>query len=91
MTQALVRPDMLYAWHGPSLLIVTAEGSCAESSPLSGYYYREARFLRTWRVEIDGQTPWLCEAAAVARPSVAIARRSCSASAATPCATACND
>jgi glycogen debranching enzyme len=66
VTQALVRPGILYAWHGPSLLIVTARGDCADVEGLSGYYYREARFLRTWRLEINGDAPWLCESSAVA-------------------------
>src|SRR5207244_2594112 len=28
-------------------------------------YFREARFLRTLRLEIDGDRPWLCEAASI--------------------------
>jgi glycogen debranching enzyme len=32
---------------------------------LSGYYFREARFLSTCRLEINGHPPWLCEAAAI--------------------------
>ena len=66
MTQTFVRPGILYAWYGPSVLIVTARGDCAETEGLSGYYYREARHLRTWRLELDGERPWLCEAAAIA-------------------------
>lgn len=60
---ALIRPDTLYAWCGPSLLIVTARGDCSRG--FTGFYHREARHLRTWRLEIDGEPPWLCEAAAV--------------------------
>src|SRR5688500_17334053 len=60
---ALIRPDMLYAWCGPSLLIVTARGECSRG--FTGFYHREARHLRTWRLEVDGELPWLCEAAAV--------------------------
>jgi glycogen debranching enzyme len=65
MPVALVRPDILYAWKGPSLLIVSTRGECAGDQPLAGYYFREARFLRTLRLDINGESPWLCEAAAI--------------------------
>jgi glycogen debranching enzyme len=65
MALALVRPDILYAWKGPSLLIVGMRGECSSEHPLSGFYFREARFLRTLRLEINGERPWLCEAASV--------------------------
>ena len=64
MPVALVRPDLLYAWKGPSLLIADTRGECGPGTPLSGYYFREARFLGTLRVEVNGEAPWLCEAAA---------------------------
>ena len=63
---ALIRPDTLHAWRGPSLLIVTTRGESSHDARLTGYYYREARFLREARLEVDGQRPWLCEAAIVA-------------------------
>jgi glycogen debranching enzyme len=62
---------MLYAWKGPSLLITDGRGDCGDHEPLSGYYFREARFLRTLRLEIDGVSPWLCEAASVAPDTMA--------------------
>jgi hypothetical protein len=65
MTVALVRPEILYAWKGPSLLIVNTRGECGPDQPLSGFYFREARFLRTLRLEINGERPRLCEAAAI--------------------------
>jgi glycogen debranching enzyme len=65
MTVALVRPEILYAWKGPSLLIVNTHGECGPDQALSGFYFREARFLRTLRLEINGERPWLCETAAV--------------------------
>jgi glycogen debranching enzyme len=64
MTQAIVRRDAFYAWLGPSLLIVDGRGECGAEG-LTGYYYREARFVRTLRLEINGTPPWLCEAASV--------------------------
>ena len=66
MAVALVRPEIQYAWKGPSLLIVNPRGECGEDQPLSGFYYREARCLRTIRLEVNGHRPWLCETAAVA-------------------------
>ena len=66
MTRTIVRPGSLYAWYGPSLLLVTAEGHCAAADQLTGYYHREARFLRTWQLQVDDEAPWLCEAAAIA-------------------------
>ena len=66
VTTALIRPGTLYAWYGPSLLVMTTQGAAGGAHPLSGFYHREARFLRNWRLEINGTEPWLCEAAAVA-------------------------
>jgi hypothetical protein len=63
MSVAFIRPELLYAWNGPSLLIVNTRGECASDQPLTGFYFREARFLRTLVLEINGQRPWLCEAA----------------------------
>jgi glycogen debranching enzyme len=71
MALALVRSDILYAWKGPSLLIVGMRGECGSDHPLSGFYFREARFLRTLRLEINGERPWLCEAASVDPESLA--------------------
>ena len=62
MTTALIRSEILYAWKGPSLLIVNTRGECGADQPLSGFYFREARFLSTLRLEINGEAPWLCEA-----------------------------
>jgi glycogen debranching enzyme len=66
-----VRPDVLYAWKGSSLLIVNTRGECGDGLDLSGYYYREARFLRTLRFEINGRRPWPCEAADLAPDTLA--------------------
>src|SRR3954470_13292083 len=63
MARATVRPDTLSAWKGASLLIVTTDGACRDEESLSGYYFREARFLKTLALEVDGEAPWPCEAA----------------------------
>ncbi len=65
MALAFVRSDILYAWKGPSQLIVSMRGDCGFDHPLSGLYFREARFLRTLALTINGERPWLCEAAAI--------------------------
>lgn len=61
-----IRPEQVYAWRGPSLLVTNTPGECGEDDPLSGFYFREARHLRTLRLEVNGERPWLCEAGASA-------------------------
>jgi glycogen debranching enzyme len=63
--RALIRTDILCAWKGPSLLVVTTRGDVGPDPGLCGYYFREARFLSACRLDIDGSAPWLCEAAAL--------------------------
>ena len=65
MSIALIRPKTLCAWKGPSLLIVNTRGDCGDDEPLAGYYFRETRFLRTLRFEVNGDEPWLCESASL--------------------------
>lgn len=65
MASAFVRDDIFCAWRGPALLVTDRRGDCG-AHQLAGFYYREARYLRTIRLEINGREPWLCEAAAVA-------------------------
>jgi hypothetical protein len=56
---AIIRPGQIYVWKGPSLLLVNTRGECGDDDQLSGYYFREARFLRTLR---NDRSPWPCEA-----------------------------
>jgi glycogen debranching enzyme len=72
MAFAAVRPDILYAWRGPSLLITSTRGDCDAAQQLSGFYFREARHLRTLALHINGRQPWLCEAAAADPASLAL-------------------
>jgi glycogen debranching enzyme len=65
---AVIRPESVYAWRGPSLFVADTSGFAGPDQPLSGYYFREARFLRSCRVAVNGDTPWLCEVASI-RPS----------------------
>jgi hypothetical protein len=39
------RPDMRYVWRGPSLLVVEPHG-WAGAHPLTGWYFRQCRFLK---------------------------------------------
>ena len=64
MAQVYVRPELLQAWHGQSLLVVDVHGDCGGRESLAGYYFRETRHLRTLRLTLDGRAPWLCQAAA---------------------------
>lgn len=59
-----VRPELLYAWRGPSLLVTNVRGECGADQQISGFYFREARHLRTLALEINAHRLWLCEAAA---------------------------
>jgi glycogen debranching enzyme len=63
MSPSYIRANERYAWHGQSLLLTNARGECGDDNSLSGYYFREARHLRTLRLEINGKEPWLCESA----------------------------
>ena len=71
MAFAAVRPDLLYAWLGPSLLITNTRGECGPDQQLSGFYFREARHLRTLALAINGRPLWLCEAASLDPTSLA--------------------
>ena len=63
MTATEVRVHERYAWHGQSLLITNDRGDCADDDALTGFYFREARYLRTLRLLVNGEQPWLCETA----------------------------
>jgi hypothetical protein len=59
LVQARVQPTRRCAWYG--IVTVTNERlECDESTWLTGYYFREARHLRTLRLRLNGALPWLC-------------------------------
>lgn len=66
MSSTKLRPEIVYAWHGQSFLIVDTRGECAADQSLSGFYFRETRYLRTLRLAINGERPWLCDVSATA-------------------------
>jgi len=58
-----IRPDTVYAWSGSSVLITNCRGECTDDLTLTGFYFRETRYLATLRLEVNGDRPWLCEIA----------------------------
>lgn len=65
MPNATVRVGERRAWRGQSLLVTDERGECGDSLSLTGFYFREARFLRTLQFRINGEEPWLCEDAEI--------------------------
>jgi glycogen debranching enzyme len=59
--EAAVRLDTACAWRGSSLLVTASDGECGTAQPLSGFYAREVRHLRTLRLQVNGEKPWMCE------------------------------
>jgi hypothetical protein len=56
-----IRPEIVYAWHGQSFLITNNRGEAASDYPLSGYYFRETRYLRTLSLAINRYHGALCQ------------------------------
>ncbi len=50
------------AWCGPSLLTLDADGWAGRHA-LTGYWFRQTRFLHTLRLDIDGDAPYPCSLA----------------------------
>ena len=65
------RPEMLYAWRGPSLLILDMEGRSG-TGEFQGYFFREARLLRDLRLEVRGEAPFVSAIARVAPNEIAV-------------------
>ena len=61
MAEAAVRLDTACAWRGATLLVTNSRGECGPDEPLTGFYVREVRHLRTLRFEINEERPWMCE------------------------------
>ena len=57
MSPSFIRSNERYAWHGQSVLLTNERGECGDDNSLSGYYFREARYLRTLKLEINGFGP----------------------------------
>src|SRR5688500_752222 len=63
-TSATQRPDVRHAWRGASQLVVDTDG-WAGGEALTGYWFRQTRFLRALRFRIDGQDVHPCSIAEV--------------------------
>jgi glycogen debranching enzyme len=61
---ARIRPRLLYGWCGSSLLVVDPEGRV--SGGLTGWYFRQTRFLSALALELNGARPYFCSAAEAA-------------------------
>ncbi len=62
---ATQRPGVRYAWRGPSQLIVDEAGA-AGAHPLTGYFFRQTRFLRHLELRVMNERPHLCSIAEIA-------------------------
>jgi glycogen debranching enzyme len=62
---AHIRPEIHYVWRGPSVLVVDPQGR-AGTYGLTGFFFRETRYLSNLRLEIEGEQPFLCSVAEVA-------------------------
>ena len=60
-----IRPTERHAWHGPALVVTDTRGECGSSEHpgLSGFYFRETRYLSRLRLTVNGRRPWLCASA----------------------------
>ena len=61
---AYVRPGIHCAWNGPSLL-VTNDSAGVGDSTLSGFYFRETRYLSRLELLLNNERPFCCSTAEV--------------------------
>ncbi|HUF13921.1 MAG TPA: glycogen debranching N-terminal domain-containing protein [Longimicrobiales bacterium] len=61
-----------YAWRGPSILIVESNGR-AGHHPLTGFFFRQTRFLRDLRLMLADEPPHTCSIAVVGPAELEIA------------------
>ncbi|MEX2282830.1 MAG: glycogen debranching N-terminal domain-containing protein [Gemmatimonadota bacterium] len=59
------RPDLHYVWRGPAQLAIDHDGR-AGTLPLSGFFFRQNRFLRELQLELNGESPFRCSLAETA-------------------------
>lgn len=62
---AFIRPGTLCAWRGSSILVTNHEGAI-DGTGLTGFFFREARYLSRLTLSVDGQPAFPCSAAQVA-------------------------
>jgi N-terminal domain of (some) glycogen debranching enzymes len=61
---AAIRTDLRYVWRGPSILVLDQCGR-AGVHPLSGFFFRQNRYLRDLHIELFDESPYLCSLAEV--------------------------
>jgi glycogen debranching enzyme len=61
---ATQRADVRCGWRGPALLVVQNDGWIGEQ-PLSGFYFRQTRYLSALTLRINGRSPYACSIAEV--------------------------
>jgi glycogen debranching enzyme len=59
------RPQTYFAWRGPSMIVLDAEGF-AGGVEESGFFFRQTRFVRDLRLELFKEAPHLCSIAETA-------------------------
>lgn len=59
---ATQRSDVHCAWRGPALLVLPSDGWLG-GHPLSGFFFRQVRYLRKLRLRINGEAPHPCSIA----------------------------
>lgn len=62
---ARIRPDIVFAWRGSSVLVTDVEGSI-HGDGLTGLFFREARYLSRLVFRLHERTPFPCSVAQVA-------------------------
>jgi glycogen debranching enzyme len=60
------RPEIRMAWRGPSLLVLDTQGGAGTHQPLSGFFFRETRYLDRFRFLINQEEPVCASVAEVA-------------------------
>jgi NAD(P)-dependent dehydrogenase (short-subunit alcohol dehydrogenase family) len=56
------RPQILYGWCGPAMVVLNTAGSTAGVEN-AGLFFRQTRYLRDLRLERSGEAPFFCSAA----------------------------
>lgn len=57
-------PDRYCAWRGSSLLVVDAQGN-ASPEKLTGFFFRETRYLSRLELRLNGELPFCCSGAQI--------------------------
>jgi glycogen debranching enzyme len=63
---ATQRADVQYAWRGPSILVVQNDGLFGQH-PLSGFYFRQTRYLKEFSLSLNGASVYPCSVAEIAQ------------------------